>query len=77
MTAGPPGVSLSVGYSNGTQIISWPSAAAGFQLEATASLKSPSTWYLITNGISDDGNLKSYVIPVGPAPTNQFFRLKR
>jgi len=77
LIAGPPGVSLSVGHSNRTQFVSWPTAAAGFQLEATASLKSPSTWYTITNGISDDGNLKTCVIPVGSPLTNQFFRLRR
>jgi parallel beta-helix repeat protein len=77
MTVGPAGVSLSVGHSNNTHILFWPSAAAGYQLEAAASLKSPGTWHLVTNGINDDGILKSCVIPVGAAPTNQFFRLKR
>jgi hypothetical protein len=70
-------VSLSVGHSNNTQLVCWPSAAAGFQLEATAALKSPSAWYLVTNGISDDGNLRTCIIPVSFAPGNQFFRLKR
>ena len=77
MIAGSVAVSLSVSHSNNARIISWPSAAAGFQLEATASLKSPITWSLVTNGISDDGNFKTFVLPAGSASTNQFFRLKR
>lgn len=77
IAAAPSEVSLSMGRSNNTPTISWPSAAAGFQLEATASIQSPVQWHTITNGIIDDGNLKTFVIPVGSAPTNQFFRLKR
>jgi parallel beta-helix repeat protein len=77
VTAGPAGVSLSVTRSSNAQItITWPSAAVGFLLEATVSLKAPIQWYPVTNGISDDGTLKTCTIPVG-SQTNQFFRVKR
>lgn len=77
MTIGPPGVTLSVSRGNNTVVVSWPSAAAGFQLEATPSPEAFIQWHAITNGISDDGSRKTFAIPVGSAATNQFFRLRR
>ena len=77
ITAGLAGVALSVTRSSNGQItVSWPSTAAGFQLEAAAFLEWPIQWYPVTNGISDDGILKIYIIFAG-SQTNQFFRLKR
>ena len=77
ITAGQAGVSLSVTRSSSGQTsISWPTAATGFQLEAAASLQLPIQWYPVTNGISDDGTLKTFTI-LGGSLTNEFFRLKR
>ena len=76
ITVGPAGVSLSISRNNTQVTVAWPSAAAGFQLQATAALKPPIQWHAVTNPVSDNGNLKTCVLPAASA-TNQFFRLKR
>jgi len=77
MIAGPAAVPLSITRSNNLQtILTWPSAAAGFQLQATASLRPPVQWFSVTNAVSDNGTLKTCVVQASPG-TNQFFRLMR
>ena len=77
LAAGPAGVTLSITRSNNLQmILTWPSAAAGFQLEAAGSFRPPVQWFPVTNAVSDDGLLKTCLIQASPA-TNQFYRLSR
>jgi hypothetical protein len=77
LTTGPQSVALSIARSGNTEIVSWPSVAAAFQLQAAGSAKSPIPWQTISNGISDNGTWKSYVVTNGPGVTNQIFRLKK
>ena len=56
--------------------ITWPSAAAAFTLEKTASLQPPVQWQPVTSGIADSGTVKTLVV-TNTAGTNQFFRLKK
>ncbi len=68
---------LSITRSSNLQVVlTWPSAAAGFQLEAATSLRPPVQWFSVTNAVGDNGTLKTCVVESGAA-TNQFFRLKR
>jgi len=77
ISAGPAGMTLSVTRSNNLQmVLSWPSAAVGFRLEAAASLRAPVEWSAVTNAVSDNGTFKTCVLPAS-ASANQFFRLKR
>jgi hypothetical protein len=70
-------VLLSLSASNTLFTLSWPSSASGFQLETTTSLLAPILWQLITNGISDDGTLKTYNFTNDLSSTNRFFRLQQ
>jgi parallel beta-helix repeat protein len=77
VTVGVQSVSLAIAPSGSGVLVTWPSAATGFQLECTGSLALPIAWQTITNGIGDNGILKSYWVTNAIGVTNQFFRLKK
>jgi hypothetical protein len=77
MGIGVQDVVLSISASNQVCAVSWPSAAAGFQLESCSSLLAPIQWQTISNGISDGGISNSYVFTNATTVGNRFFRLKR
>ncbi|MBE0544944.1 MAG: hypothetical protein IH623_26700 [Verrucomicrobia bacterium] len=66
----PP--SLNITRSNSFVIISWPSAATGFEVQQNTNL-SAGNWTTPTETVTDNGTTKS--ISVGPSPGNRFFRL--
>jgi hypothetical protein len=67
----PP--SLNIRISNGTAVLTWPSSAAGYAVETTASLSAPS-WETITNApaLSAGG----YALTNGIGDQTRFFRLR-
>lgn len=69
--------SLSITLQSGAPLVRWPSAAAGFQLETAPAISPDATWSLITNGITDDGTIKSYVPDNPGTQASQFFRLRK
>lgn len=73
---GPASVSLTATRQNGTLTLSWPSAASAFQLESTTSLTPPVAWTAVTDGIADNGTIKSFVVNMAATP-HLLFRLKR
>jgi parallel beta-helix repeat protein len=77
VTVGVQSVSLAIARSGSNVEVTWSSAATGFQLESAGSLTSPIGWQTITDGIGDNGILKSYVVTNAIGVTNQFFRLKK
>jgi len=55
--------------------ISWPSAAAGFQLEEAASLTSPISWNAVpTTPVPVNGH---YTVTVAAGPGVRFYRLRK
>ena len=77
LASGPSGVSLSLTRKSFTQItLSWPSAAAGFALQSTASLAPPIIWSAVTNAVSDNNTTRSCTVPTG-AGDCRLFRLAR
>jgi hypothetical protein len=77
VATGPQSVSLAIARSGSNVVVTWPSAATGFQLQSAGSLALPIAWQPITNSISDNGTWKSYVVTNAVRGTNQFFRLKK
>ncbi len=67
----PGGVSLAVNKLGSGAVLSWPSAALNFILEATPSLVPPIDWQPITNGIVEMGALKT--LPIDTAVGTQFY----
>jgi hypothetical protein len=61
--------------SAGTVVLTWPTNAAGFTLEATTNLGDSSSWTTATNTVSTSSNL--YQINVDQTSAQQFFRLKK
>jgi hypothetical protein len=55
-------------------IVSWPSPSTGFGLQENLGLD-PGTWSAVPPTNSDNGTIKSIVVPAGPG--NRFYRLKR
>ncbi len=72
-TAGSPLLSIRPGSANSI-VISWPSTAAGFQLQQAATIVSPG-WANFSGSTNDDGTTKSVTIP--PPSGNRFFRLAK
>jgi hypothetical protein len=55
--------------------IRWPTDAGGFLLETSFDLSPPIHWQTVSNGLSDDGALRTFVLTNRPAVPQQFFRL--
>jgi hypothetical protein len=66
---------LSIQTTNGNEIISWPSAPTGFQLESATSLAPPVSWVAITNAVTVTTNQNTVTLP--PGGNSQFFQLLR
>lgn len=77
-TYGPQTPKLAIVAGAGTLTIAWPSAAAaaGFRVQATASL-SPASWQTVSAGINDNGIVQSLTLAIPLSPGRQFFRLSR
>jgi hypothetical protein len=55
--------------------ISWPSAAAGFNLQWTSGLQNSETWDSVTNAPFNSNGVSSVVLPLDSP--QRFFRLAR
>jgi hypothetical protein len=65
---------LAVAKSNLNVVLSWPVAPAGFHLESTASLTSPS-WVTVNSTAVVNNNQNYVTLPISPG--SQYFRLAR
>jgi parallel beta-helix repeat protein len=74
---GPVPVPLAVRRVGGAPTLQWLSAASGYQLECADDLRPPISWQVVTNGIQNDGTLKSFTVTNHVASTNRFYRLRR
>ncbi len=63
---------LSVAQANGLMVLSWPSAATGFEVQQNTNLNT-ANWTLPPETVTDDGVTKSIFVSL--APGNRFFRL--
>lgn len=70
-----PSPQLSITRSGGNVTISWPSSAAGYQLQSAPGLVPPVAWSSVTQTPSTNGNMISVVTPV--SSSRQFFRLQK
>ena len=68
---------LTAGQAGAVLLLTWPSSAAGFQVEATGSLTPPTVWQPVTNAITDDGRFKRVTLTNSPGLPRRFFRLRR
>jgi hypothetical protein len=67
---------LSIGRSGTGFTLSWPSAGTdGFKLEQSLSLGNPAGWIPNSDPVTDDGTIRSVIVPV--TASRQFFRLRR
>lgn len=69
----PPGLSIAVQGTNFFHIL-WPTNHTGYQLEAAASLMSPS-WDTVTNGVTSTNG--HYRVPVEANVGQRFYRLRK
>jgi hypothetical protein len=69
-----PDVALGINLSGTMATISWPTNSAGFLLEQSVSLSSPS-WSVVTNTISTNGGKKN--VTISAAAQTRFYRLKK
>ena len=66
---------LSIALTNQQVVISWPDAAAGFNLQSTTNFASQASWTLVTNVPVVVGGQRTVSLP--PASASQFYRLKK
>ena len=71
--SGPPPLTLTAAKVNGRVVLTWPTSAAGYVLERTASL-SPANWTTQSTGITTVGS--SFVVTNNPTGTAGYFRLR-
>lgn len=64
-----------VSASAGSVVLSWPSAATGFNLQGTTNLNPTITWSVVTNAVTVIGT--NNTVTVNAATGNQFFRLRK
>ena len=64
---------LSLASSGTNVMVTWPSAAAGFQLQSSASLSAGNSWAPVAQSVVTNGNSVSVLVPALGA--QQFFRL--
>ncbi len=66
---------LTIAFASPTTVqISWPSPSTDFSLQENLTF-SPTTWNTIPATNTDNGTIKSIVVPAGPG--NRFYRLKQ
>jgi hypothetical protein len=70
-----PQPALSITRSNGQVTIAWPTSAAGFGLESSATLGSGASWSPVTETPTEVGN--EYHVTVSPTGPAMFYRLKQ
>ena len=70
---GAPLLTITLNPQLSTVTISWPSPSSGFSLQESPTL-SPASWKTVPPTNSDNGTIKSIVVPTGPG--NRFYRLK-
>ena len=58
-------------------VVSWLSPSEGYALQFAESLSSPGSWQTVTNGIQDDGLVKTYAVPAEPNLPMKYFQLRR
>jgi hypothetical protein len=73
-SAGP---SLTIAAQGSGFMLTWPSSAAGFQLQTTTNLTPTIYWTPVTNAISDNGTRKSVLLQPKPGEPTRFYRLKK
>jgi hypothetical protein len=73
--APPPQASLSISFSSGNLVITWPGAAAGFTLESTASLGAQAVWTPVSANVVTENGANKVTMPA-PQGTS-FFRLRK
>jgi len=72
---GAPLLTITLNSPPSTVIISWPSPSSGFTLQQNSDLANTNGWSAYGGAISDNGTIRSVVVPAGPG--NKFYRLKQ
>jgi hypothetical protein len=70
-----PSPQLAIKEAGTNAMVSWSSAASGYQLWSATNLVSPVVWSNVTNASSTNGNTISVLVPVSSG--QRFFRLQR
>lgn len=70
-------VMMSVSRVGGAPTLRWPGRAPDFILESTADLRPPIQWQPVTNGVQDNGMVKTFSVTNFSDGTNRFYRLRR
>ena len=73
-TPGAPLLTITLNPQLSTVSVSWPSPSTGFGLQESASV-SPASWIPVPPTNSDNGTVKSIVVPIGPG--SRFYRLEK
>ncbi len=71
----PPELSITSG-GGGLITLSWPASYGSFVLEFTESLTPPIDWQPVTNGITENGGVKSYTVMNDPNVSGRLYRLR-
>jgi hypothetical protein len=73
-------IRLSAARSGTNCLLSWIAHSGEYQLQSTASLKSPPgaiSWSGVPNPVAFDRRTNRVTMPLPPGPTNRFFRLRK
>ncbi|HEY2082666.1 MAG TPA: hypothetical protein VGI88_07750 [Verrucomicrobiae bacterium] len=73
LIAAQPLPQLAIAPAGTNVLISWPSSAAGFQLQSNTNLVSAASWMPVSQTLSTNGNVISVLVP--ESGSQQFFRL--
>jgi hypothetical protein len=73
LIAAQPLPQLAIAPAGTNVLISWPSSAAGFQLQSNTNLVSANSWMPVSQTLSTNGNVISVLVP--ESGSQQFFRL--
>jgi hypothetical protein len=73
----PVNLTLSRQGASGLLIATWPTSPPECELECADSLTQPIEWRPVTNGIVDDGMLKSCLLTNDAISASQFYRLRQ
>jgi hypothetical protein len=73
LTIGP--VSLAVQQSGASVVVSWPTSAAGYQLQAAGALGPAPGWQQVTSGIVSSNGLNFFSVVPSPALPARYYRL--
>jgi hypothetical protein len=70
----PAAPELAIGWESQALMISWPTSATGFELEATATLGAGG-WSVVEGSVVEEGGFRK--VTVTPDTAGRFFRLAR